>query len=375
MERKFNNGVWPVMLTPFTDDNEVDYEALEKLVNWYIENGVAGLFADCQSSEMFYLSLEERVKIASFVKEKAAGRVPVVASGHISHSLEDQAEELNAIARTGVDAVILITNLLAAEDEDDSIWLENLKKLLEKLPDDLALGFYECPYPYKRIISPELLKWCADTGRFYFIKDTSCSIDNMKKKLEQIKGSKLKLFNANSSTLLETLELGASGFSGVMANFHADLYVWLCRNYRNEPDRSVFREALRESRNPVCYNGDIFTAADMEEFSAQFPQVEDVMIGRGLAADPGLVTYLVSGKRPQKEEIRRFHDMILEGYSQILSGDRNILFRMKELWSYMASLFENSEKTGKKIKKAERLSTYKNAVDEMFRSCDLQHKK
>ena len=145
--------------------------------------------------------------------------------------------------------------------------------------------------------------------------------------------------------------------------------------YRNEPDRSVFREALRESRNPVCYNGDIFTAADMEEFSTRFPQVEDVMIGRGLAADPGLVTYLVSGKRPQKEEIRRFHDMILEGYSQILSGDRNILFRMKELWSYMASLFENSEKTGKKIKKAERLSTYKNAVDEMFRSCDLQHKK
>lgn len=238
MERKFNNGVWPVMLTPFTDDNEVDYGSLEKLVNWYIENGVAGLFADCQSSEMFYLSLEERVKIASFVKEKAAGRVPVVASGHISHSLEDQAEELNAIARTGVDAVILITNLLAAEDEDDSIWLENLKKLLEKLPDDLALGFYECPYPYKRIISPELLKWCADTGRFYFIKDTSCSIDNMKKKLEQIKGSKLKLFNANSSTLLETLELGASGFSGVMANFHADLYVWLCRNYRNEPDKA-----------------------------------------------------------------------------------------------------------------------------------------
>ena len=61
---KFNDGVWPVMLTPFTDDNEVDYEALGKLVDWYIENGVAGLFADCQSSEMFYLSLEERIKIA-----------------------------------------------------------------------------------------------------------------------------------------------------------------------------------------------------------------------------------------------------------------------------------------------------------------------
>ena len=100
------------------------------------------------------------------------------------------------------------------------------------IPKDVPLGFYECPYPYKRIISPELLKWCADTGRFYFIKDTSCDIENMKAKLEVIKGTNLKLFNANTSTLLETLELGASGYSGVMANFHPELYVKLCNIYK-----------------------------------------------------------------------------------------------------------------------------------------------
>ena len=235
---KFNDGVWPVMLTPFTDDNEVDYEALGKLVDWYIENGVAGLFADCQSSEMFYLSLEERIKIAQFVKKQSDGRVPVVASGHISDKLEDQINELNAVAAAGVDAVILISNRLAKEDEDDTVWLENLKKIIQELPENLPLGFYECPYPYKRIISPELLKWCAETGRFYFIKDTSCDLNNMKQKLEAIKGSHLKLFNANSSTLLETLQIGAAGFSGVMANFHPDLYVWLCRNYKKYPEKA-----------------------------------------------------------------------------------------------------------------------------------------
>ena len=235
---KFNDGVWPVMLTPFTDDNEVDYEALGKLVDWYIENGVAGLFADCQSSEMFYLSLEERIKIAQFVKKQSDGRVPVVASGHISDKLEDQINELNAVAATGVDAVILISNRLAKEDEDDTVWLENLKKIIQELPENLPLGFYECPYPYKRIISPELLKWCAETGRFYFIKDTSCDLNNMEQKLKAIKGSHLKLFNANSSTLLETLQMGAAGFSGVMANFHPDLYVWLCRNYKKYPEKA-----------------------------------------------------------------------------------------------------------------------------------------
>ena len=238
MTKEFPNGVYPVMLTPFTENNEVDYEALGKLVDWYIEKGVTGLFADCQSSEMFFLSLEERVKIGEFVKKHADGRVPVVTSGHISDSLEDQAKELTAIAGTGADAVILLTNRLAKENESDEVWLENLKKLLEMIPKDVPLGFYECPYPYKRIISPELLKWCADTGRFYFIKDTSCDIENMKAKLEVIKGTNLKLFNANTSTLFETLELGASGYSGVMANFHPELYVKLCNIYKEDPSKA-----------------------------------------------------------------------------------------------------------------------------------------
>lgn len=238
MTKEFPNGVYPVMLTPFTENNEVDYEALGKLIDWYIEKGVNGLFADCQSSEMFFLSLEERVKIGEFVKKHADGRVPVVTSGHISDSLEDQAKELTAIAGTGADAVILLTNRLAKENESDEVWLENLKKLLEMIPKDVPLGFYECPYPYKRIISPELLKWCADTGRFYFIKDTSCDIENMKAKLEVIKGTNLKLFNANTSTLFETLELGASGYSGVMANFHPELYVKLCNIYKEDPSKA-----------------------------------------------------------------------------------------------------------------------------------------
>lgn len=238
MNKEFPKGVYPVMLTPFTEDNKVDYESLGRLVDWYIQNKAAGLFADCQSSEMFFLSFEERVEIARFVKERAAGRVPVVASGHVSDILENQAKELTAVAETGVDAVILLTNRLAAEKESDEVWLENLKKLMMMIPKDVPLGFYECPYPYKRILSPKLLKWCAGTGRFYFIKDTSCDLTVLKEKLEQIKGSQLQLFNANTTTLLETLQLGCSGFSGVMANFHPDLYTWLCSNFDSEPEKA-----------------------------------------------------------------------------------------------------------------------------------------
>lgn len=238
MRERFKDGVWPVMLTPFTEDNQVDYEALGKLVDWYIEAGVSGLFADCQSSEMFFLSLEERIKIAEFVKKASDGRVPVVASGHVSDSLEEQAYELNKIAETGVDAVILLTNRLASEEENDEVWLSRLKELMAMIPADIPLGFYECPYPYKRLLTPELLQWCVQQGRFYFMKDTSCDMDNIKAKLEVIKGSNMKLFNANTSTLLESLHAGAQGFSGVMANFHPELYVWLLKNYEKEPEKA-----------------------------------------------------------------------------------------------------------------------------------------
>lgn len=229
MENTFPGGVWPTMLTPFRQ-GAVDYEALGKLVEWYIANGVSGLFAVCQSSEMFQLTLEERVGVARFVKEKAAGRVPVIASGHISDDLDSQARELCEVAATGVDAVILITNRLAAQEESDDIWLENLQKLMKRLPEQVPLGFYECPFPYKRVLSPGVTKWCADSGRFFFLKDTCCDIAQIKEKLAVVSGTNLKLYNANTSTLLESLKAGAAGYSGVMANFQPRLYAWLCGN-------------------------------------------------------------------------------------------------------------------------------------------------
>ena len=113
-------GIIPVMITPFTANGQIDYPGLGRLVEWYIDNGSDALFAVCQSSEMQFLSLEERVELAAFVKQAAAGRVPVIASGHISESLDDQLAELTAIAATGVDGMVLVTNRLDARREGGS---------------------------------------------------------------------------------------------------------------------------------------------------------------------------------------------------------------------------------------------------------------
>lgn len=229
------------MLTPFKENGTVDYDSLARLIDFYEAGGSDGLFAICQSSEMFFLSLEERVKIASFIKQHA--HIPVIASGHVSYAPDQQVDELRRITDTGVDAVILITNRLAPEGAPSSVWMDNLQHLLDALDPKMPLGFYECPYPYKRLISLEELKFCAQTGRFRFLKDTCCDLDLIRKRLEIIKGSTLGLYNANTSTLLDSIKAGAAGFSGVMANFHPELYAWLLKNYEAQPEKAETMQA------------------------------------------------------------------------------------------------------------------------------------
>lgn len=237
----FPGGVWPVMITPYTWDGKIDEYALRALVNWYIDNGVNGLFAACQSSEIFKLSLEERIQITQITVETAAGRVPVVASGHTSDSLEDQANDINSIWSTGVDAVILLTNRLAKESESDDVWIHNYHRLESMIGGNIKLGVYECPKPYKRLLTPKVIKAITDSQRFYFLKDTCCDSNLIKVRLSLIKGTNLKLYNANTTTLLKSLKDGAAGYSGVMANFHPELYVWLCQNYQNGNAQAVQR--------------------------------------------------------------------------------------------------------------------------------------
>ena len=228
------DGVWPTMITPFLEDGSIDYGTLEKLVDWYIQRKVAGLFAVCQSSEMFFLSLKERLELAKACVRLAAGRVPVIASGHVAETLADQIEEAKMMADTGVEAVVLLSNRFVRQNEGDDVFKRNLEHFLKGMNEDILLGFYECPAPYKRLISPEIMSFGVQTGRFGFLKDTSCRIGDMQKKIEIAKGSNFKLFNANAATLLATLRIGCAGYSGVMTNFHAGLYSWMCAHWKED---------------------------------------------------------------------------------------------------------------------------------------------
>ena len=142
--------------------------------------------------------------------------------------------------------------------------------------------------------------------------------------------------------------------------------------YKNQPDRQVFGAFLKESVNPVCYNGDIFTVSDAAELKAEFPELESIMCGRGLLSNPALVRELQGGETLKKEELHRFHDTLYESYRTLFAPDeRSVLFKMKELWGYFITAFQGAERDVKKIKKAQHFAEYEAAVSHVFENHEV----
>lgn len=232
-------GIYTTMITPYLPDGSIDYNAVDKLVEWYYDNGCDGIFATCQSSEIFFMSLKERVTLTKAVVDKVKSlnalkkRKPmsVVASGHISENPIDQIEELTLIAKTGVDAVVFISNRFDIACVSEERWCEEMDYVISKLPKDIPLGIYEAPVPFKRLLTEKMIMHCANNPRFLFMKDTCCDLTTIKRRLNIIKDSNFMLFNANAQTLLDSFRAGASGYSGIMANFYPDL---LSKMYENQ---------------------------------------------------------------------------------------------------------------------------------------------
>ena len=249
---KVVRGVYPTMITPYKN-GAIDEVAVRQLVRFYWESGCDGIFAACQSSEIMFLSVDERALLVRLVVDEAKKlaatdktRAPlmIVASGHVSDSLDDQAEELCRIAAEGPDALILISNRLDIANTTDEAWIADCKKLISKLPPEMPLGIYECPKPYKRLLTDAMLEFCIKTERFYFIKDTCCDADLIAHRLDVCRGSRLEIFNANAQTLLPTLKNGCSGYCGVMANIHPELYAKLWRSDFDSKEAALLQSYL-----------------------------------------------------------------------------------------------------------------------------------
>lgn len=142
--------------------------------------------------------------------------------------------------------------------------------------------------------------------------------------------------------------------------------------YRGKIHRDVLAMALAESRNPVCCNGDLRTAAECREFETSFPQAEHVMIGRGAVADPALLRKLRGGAAAAREELQDFTAALYREYQAFYGQAGPASQRMKEVWFYLIHLFQGGERYGGRMRRSRGAAEYERIEAEIFRDLPLR---
>lgn len=138
--------------------------------------------------------------------------------------------------------------------------------------------------------------------------------------------------------------------------------------YKGPVDKEAFRYALANSKNPLCYNGDLTSLKRIQTFAEEFPQVEAVMIGRGLIADPGMLT----PGGTQIAALEAFYEELFAAYTRVFGSTKNAMFRLKENWRYLLCKFEGGEKLGKRLKKTTDTDAYRAITHEIFHTLPLR---
>lgn len=132
--------------------------------------------------------------------------------------------------------------------------------------------------------------------------------------------------------------------------------------YKGSVDMEAFEYALLSSVNPVCFNGNLCCKEDIRLLNEKFPQVESVMLGRGLIGDPGMLS-----ENTDNATLQAFFDALLKEYQVAFGSSRNAMFRLKENFRYLLCKFEDSERLGKRLRKTTDVAEYQEITHAIFK--------
>lgn len=222
-------GVVSLMLTPFNPDGGIDWGAYAHYTEWQAAKHPSGLFAVCGSSEMKWLTSQERIAL---VKEtvKYAGDVPVVATANLEPDISQHADEIKRVVDAGASAVVLVPPPLVSADVNR--YRDYLVSISEKAPCPILV--YEWPQVDNYLMDAELFASLAENQVITGIKDTTCTIEGIASK--QSVAHDVTIFQANTPYLIDALDSGVRGIMAITSTAHAELVLAFWDAYQNCSD-------------------------------------------------------------------------------------------------------------------------------------------
>lgn len=228
METKANerfSGVISLLLTPFQEDGTIDWNAYDAYVDWQLSHRPTGLFGVCGSSEMMWLTPEERVDLARRAVQRA-GDTPVMATSNLDPDPDAHGEELARMAETGIAAAVLVPPPFSDQPER---YQEYLFALTEDAPCPVVL--YEWPQVPNYFLDPAIFDALTAAGRIAGIKDTTCTMEGIRAKHEVARDA--IIYQANTAFMLESLEMGVRGIMAITSAACADRVVQLWEQHQS----------------------------------------------------------------------------------------------------------------------------------------------
>ncbi len=141
--------------------------------------------------------------------------------------------------------------------------------------------------------------------------------------------------------------------------------------YRGQVHLDSFALAMAESKNPVCYNGDLVSVPGVRALESRFSNLGAAMIGRGAIADPALFRRLRGGPAATREELRTFTEELYQAYQDFYGQAAPASQRMKEVWFYLIHLFEGGERLGGRMRRSRGPRAYEELEAQIFQELAL----
>lgn len=221
------DGVVSLLLTPFQPDGAIDWRVYDQYVEWQAAQEPSGLFAVCGSSEMKWLTLEERLELATRAVDRAGG-LPVVATANLGDDVALHRDELAQMAATGIAAAVLIPP--PAISGDAARYRDYLFALSDGAPCPLIL--YEWPLVPNHTLDAELFGELAAHGAIVGVKDTTCTVEGIAAK-QRVAGATI-IYQANTALLPDALDLGVQGIMAITSTARADLVLRFWQSYHDD---------------------------------------------------------------------------------------------------------------------------------------------